>query len=338
VVIALTVLDQSPVPSGSTAVDAVHDTLALARETDRLGYRRFWLAEHHNTASMAGSAPEVLAAAVASQTSAIRVGSGGVLLSHYSPLKVAETFRMLEALYPGRIDLGLGRADGADAEATAALHWGRPAPGEDDYPERVAQLLGFLAPGPSSPVVRAMPEGSGHPEVWVLGSSSYGADLAARMGLPFSFAHFVSPEFGPQVMAAYRRQFRPSPHCPEPTASVGVSVVCADADADAERLARSQDVWHLRPEGAARGPLLSWEEAEEYRVTDLGQELLAQQRRRRVAGAPDRVRSVLEDLAAAYGVGELVVRTVVHDPADRVRSYQLLAQAFSLTPVTGHRS
>ncbi|MDQ6617986.1 MAG: LLM class flavin-dependent oxidoreductase [Actinomycetota bacterium] len=333
-VIALSILDQSPVPSGSTAAEAVRDTLALARAADRLGYRRYWLAEHHNTTSMAGSAPEILAACVAAQTSAIRVGSGGVLLTHYSPLKVAETFRMLEVLFPGRIDLGVGRADGSDAPAVAALQAGRDAPGEEDYPDLLADLVAFLdgAHGPDHRYagVRAMPETPGAPEVWVLGSSSYGGRLAARSGLPFSFAHFVSPKFGSQVMAAYRRQFQPSRRCPGPRGSVGVSVVCAETDAEAERLATSQDVWHLRPEGARRGELLSWEEAEGYRATELELELLAQHRSRRVVGAPDRVHAALTTLAATYGVDELVVRTVCHDPADRLRSYQLLAQVFAL--------
>lgn len=338
--IALSIVDQSPIPSGSSAADALRDTLALAREADRLGYRRYWLAEHHNTASMAGSAPEVLAACVASQTSRLRVGSGGVLLSHYSPLKVAEAFGTLGVLFPDRIDLGLGRADGADAAATAALQRGRAAPARDDYPDRVTELLGFLdsgsgaVHGPPRPV-RAMPDSLTSPQVWVLGSSSYGADLAARMGLPFSFAHFVSPNFGSRVMASYRRQFRPSRRCPEPEASVGVSVVCADTDEEAEHLARSQDLWHLGGEGPGHAALVSPEEAEAYPANELGSELLAQQRLRRVTGGPERVRAALSDLAAAYGVSELVVRTVCHDPADRLRSYRLLAGAFSLVGASG---
>lgn len=331
-VIALSILDQSPVPDGASAAEALGDTLALARAADRLGYRRFWVAEHHNTASMAGTAPEVLAACVASQTTTLRVGSGGVLLSHYSPLKVAETFRTLEALFPGRIDLGLGRADGADGPAVAALHQGRPASPDDEYPGQVADLLGFLdgtlGPDHRFAGVRAMPDGTAAPEVWVLGSSSYGAELAARMGLPFCFAQFVSPRFGPQVMAGYRRQFRPSPRCPEPRASLGVSVICADTDASAERLAASQDVWHLRREGPGRGPLLSWQDAENYPASDVETELLAQQRARRVTGTPDRVHAALTQMAAEHGADELVVRTVCHDPADRLRSFQLLAEVF----------
>ncbi|MDQ6783901.1 MAG: LLM class flavin-dependent oxidoreductase [Actinomycetota bacterium] len=332
---ALSVLDQSLIPSGSTAAEALRGTVALARESERLGYRRFWLAEHHNSGSVAGTAPEVLSSYVASRTSSIRVGSGGILMSHYSPLKVAEVFRTLEALFPGRIDLALGRTPGADPLASEALHDGPGAFVDEDYPGRVADVIDFLhdtlSPDHRFAGVRAMPDGPSAPEAWVLGSSSYGSALAARMGLPFSFAHFVSPRFGPQVMAAYRRRFRPSPLCPLPVASVGVSVVCADSDAEAERLAISDDLWHLRPEGAERGCLLPVEEAEAFPLTDLEHELMVQQQFRRVVGAPDRVRALLLNIADAYGVEELVVRTVSHDPDARLRSYRLLAAAFDLT-------
>jgi luciferase family oxidoreductase group 1 len=333
---ALSVLDQSPVPAGCTPADAVRSTVGLAQEADRLGYRRFWLAEHHNTPSLAGSTPEVLAGYVASQTSSIRVGAGGILLSHYSPLKVAEAFRTLEALFPGRIDLGVGRTPGADPLTCAALQHGPGALGDEHYPDRLADVIGFLHNTLGSDHrfcgVHAVPEGPGAPETWVLGSSSYGSTLAARMGLPFSFAHFVSARHGPQVMAAYRRQFRPSPFCPAPRASVGVSVVCAETDAAAERLVTSDDVWHVDPAAAPGRPLLAVEDAEAVPLTGLEQELMAQQRLRRVVGAPDRVHAALSNLADAFGVEELVVRTVVHDPAARLRSYRLLAGAFELAP------
>ncbi|MDQ6839112.1 MAG: MsnO8 family LLM class oxidoreductase, partial [Actinomycetota bacterium] len=281
------------------------------------------------------TAPEVLSAYVASRTSSIRVGAGGILLSHYSPLKVAETFRTLETLFPGRIDLGLGRTTGADPLAAEALADGPGGPDDEHYRSRVADVIDFLhdslGPDHRFAGVRAMPDGPGAPEAWVLGSSSYGSALASGMGLPFSFAHFVSPRFGPQVMAAYRRQFRPSPLCPVPVANVGVSVLCAETDAEARRVAVSDDVWHLRLEGSDRRCLLPVEEAEALSLTDLDKELLAQQRHRRVVGAPDRVRAILLNLADAYGVEELVVRTVSHDPEARLCSYRLLAAAFELS-------
>ncbi len=334
--IALSVLDQSPVPSGSSPAQALADTVALAQATERLGYRRYWLAEHHNTASLAGSAPEVLAAHVASQTSAIRVGAGGVLLSHYSPLKVAEAFRVLHALFPDRIDLGLGRAAGTDAVTAAALRHGPGALGDEHYPAQVVDLVGFLhgrlSPDHPFAGARAMPEVTGGPEVWILGSSSFGSALAAELGLPFSFAHFVGPAAGRQVLASYRRRFRPSELHPRPVANMAVTVLCAETDAEAERLIVSHDVWRLRPEGAERGPLLSVEEAEAYPATDLERQLMAQHREARVVGAPDRVRAILMDMAAAHGVDELVVRTVCHDPKARLRSYELLAEIFETPP------
>jgi luciferase family oxidoreductase group 1 len=335
-VIALSVVDQSPVPHGATPAEALGHTVALAQAVERLGYRRYWLAEHHNTASLAGTAPEVLAAHVAGRTSAIRVGAGGVLLPYYRPLKVAESFRMLHALFPGRIDLGLGRAAGADEAAADALRYELEGVTDAEYPARVGELVAYLhgrsAEGHDSADVRALPDGPGAPEVWVLSSSSYGARLAAGLGLRFCFAHFVTPAFGAQTVAGYRRRFRPSPERPEPVAALGVSVICAESDAEAERLAVSQDVWRLRPEGAGRGPLLSVDDAEAIAVTRLGRVQLAQDRAKRVVGAPDRVRAALVALADDHEVDELVVLTVCHDPTARRRSYQLLAKAFALRP------
>lgn len=341
--IALSVLDQSPVPQGSTPAQALADTVALAKVAERLGYRRYWLAEHHNTASLAASAPEVLAACVAARTSSIRVGAGGVLLPYYSPLKVAEAWKTLEALFPGRIDLGIGRASGADEAGAAALGQRPGAPDDAPYPDKLANLVGFLDDRLDSedplaevramldgPGVRAMPDGSGAPQVWVLGSSSDGSALAADMGLRFCFAHFISPGFGPQVVDAYRRRFRPTQRCPVAAAAVAVSVVCADTDAEAQRLATSADIWRLHPEGSERGPLLSVEEAQAYPLGDLQRLLLDQDRVKRVVGAPDRVRNALEDLTGAYGVDDLVVLTVCHDPEARQRSYELLAAALGL--------
>ncbi len=332
--LVLSVLDQSPVADGSTAAGALRETLALARSAEALGYRRYWVAEHHGTRSLAATAPEVLVGAVAAATSTIRVGSGGVLLSHYSPLKVAETFRTLSALYPGRIDLGVGRTPGADPVTEAALQYLPGVPGDERYVDKVVDLLGFLhdsmEAGHPFERVRAMPDGVVAPRLWMLGSSSHSGAVAAYLGQPFAFAHFITSAFGPQVMAAYRRGFQPSPDVAVPEALLAVAVMCAGTDAEAERLARSAEVWRLRPEGADRGPLLSPEDAAARPLTDLEEAKAAQSRVATVVGGPARVRRELLSIADDFGVEELLVVTVCHDPAARLRSYELLADAFGL--------
>jgi luciferase family oxidoreductase group 1 len=333
VALALSVLDQAPVPDGSTAAEALQQTLALARATEALGYRRYWVAEHHGTRSLAATAPEVLVGAVAGATSSIRVGSGGVLLSHYSPLKVAEVFRTLAALHPGRIDLGIGRTPGADPVTEAALQYLPGVPGDERYPDKVVDLIGFLhdrleAEHPFA-AVRAMPDGVPAPAVWMLGSSSHSGAAAAYLGQRFAFAHFITPAFGPRVVDAYRRGFQPSEEVPAPEALVAVGVVCAETDAEATRLARSAEVWGLRPEGTERGPLLSPEDAAARTLTDLEEAKVAQSRAARIVGGPARVRDELLALAAAYGVDELMLVTVCHDAGARRRSYELVAEALS---------
>jgi len=325
-VVTLGVLDQSPVPDGTTPAEALRNTVSLAQAAEQLGYRRYWLAEHHNTASLAGTAPEVLAAHVAGHTSTIRVGAGGVLLPYYSPLKVAEAFRTLNALFPGRIDLGLGRAAGTDAGAQAALLTGSE-PDDDAYEARVGDLMGYLSGGIAG--VRAMPvDDDAPPEIWVLSSSTYGCELAARAGLGLSFAHFVTPDVGPQLVADYRRHFRPSAMFPAPRVTVGVSVLCAGSDDEAERLAVSHDVWRLRPEGAARGALLSVEDAAAYPLSDLDRERIAQGRRKRVVGGPETVRNSVGRLLAEYDADQLMVVTICHDHQARLRSCELVAELF----------
>ena len=335
--LALSVLDQCPVPAGSTASQALADSLALAEAVERMGYQRYWAAEHHNTASLASVSPEILVAEVAARTRSIRVGAGGVLLSHYSPLKVAENFRLLEALHPGRIDLGLGRAAGTDPVTEAALQYRPGALGDEHFGQKVVDLLGFLdgtveADHPYSDA-RAMPSSAAGPQVWILGSSSNGAAAAAYVGLPFAFAHFITPDFGPQIVRSYRKGFTPSSRLSEPRAVVAVSVVCADTDAEAERLARSAAVWRLRPEGPARGPLLSPDDAAAVPLSAVQQELVRQHRAGMVVGGCDRVHAELTDLAATFAVDEVLVVTVCHDPAARLHSYRLLAEAFQLERV-----
>jgi luciferase family oxidoreductase group 1 len=332
VAVALSVLDQAPVPDGATAADALQHTLALAQATEAMGYRRYWVAEHHGTRSLAATAPEVLVGAVAAATSTIRVGSGGVLLSHYSPLKVAEVFRTLSALFPGRIDLGVGRTPGADPVTEAALQYLPGVPGDERYVDKVVDLLGFLhdrlEPGHPFERVTAMPDGVPAPRLWLLGSSSHSGAVAAYLGQPFAFAHFITSSFGPQVMDAYRRGFQRAAPDGAPAALVAVGVVCAETDAEAARLARSAEVWGLRPEGTERGPLLSPEDAAARPLTELEEAKVAQGRAGRVVGSPGRVRDGLEALAESYGVDELMLITVCHDPAARRRSYELVAEAF----------
>ena len=315
----LSVLDQSPVSSGSTPADALAESVALAQATERLGYFRYWLAEHHGSPGLAGTAPEVLVARVAAATSSIRVGAGGVLLSHYSPLKVAETFRVLSALFPGRIDLGIGRAEGASAPTAAALQAG-VVDGSLPFGRKLADLLGLLDGGPDAADV---------PPTWLLASSSDGAEAAAALGLPLCFAHFISTGFGPQITAGYRRGFRPSKTHRQPEAIVAVAAVCAETDADAENLVTSLDVWRLTSEDD-RGPVPSPEEARARRRSGLEEARITQNRKGLLVGRPERVAGALADLATRFAVDELVILTVCHDPRARLRSYELLAEAFHL--------
>ncbi len=315
--------------------DAIRETLDLARLADRLGYHRYWLAEHHSTPGLAGPAPEVLIPQVASMTRGIRVGTGGVMLQHYSPLKVAEQFRVLEALHPGRIDLGIGRAPGSDQLTARAL---AGVFGAEDFPRQVQDLLGWLhgevAPDHPYAKVLAMPTGPSAPEVWLLGSSDQSASVAAHFGTGFSFAHFINADGGAEVTRAYASAFKPSPWVAEPRASAAVFVVCADTQAEAERLARSRDlyiVW-LYTGRAGRYPTVAQAETWEYSPRERA--IVEHAQRRRIAGTPAQCREELEALAREYGVDELVVVTITETRESRFRSYELLAQAFGLEPRT----
>ena len=336
--IHLSALDQSPVRSGGTPSDAVQETIRLAQAVERLGYRRYWLAEHHGTDGFAGSAPEILVTRVAAATRDIRVGSGGVMLSHYSPLKVAETFRLLELLYPGRIDLGIGRAPGSDPRTARALAYGSQV-GIEYFPARIADLVAFLED--STPAteafsgVRATPKAPSVPEVWLLGSSAQSAMYAAQFGIAFSFAHFITPHGGDQVLQAYREQYNRSGLQKEPEGSLCVFVICAETEEEARRLAVSRDLWRLRLERGELGPYPSPDEALAYPYSEGERIRVEANRQRTIVGAPDRVKTRLESLAEEYAVDELVILTITHDFAARVRSYELLAEAFGLEPRTG---
>jgi luciferase family oxidoreductase group 1 len=334
----LGVLDQSPVPEGSPPAQALHDTLDLARLTEGLGYHRYWVAEHHGSPGVAGASPEVLATAIAAATTRIRVGSGGVMLPHYSPLKVAELFSMLSALAPGRIDLGVGRAAGTDPKTTFALQRDRRAAAPDDFPDNLAELLGYLggslpAGHPFTRLATTLPGLPERPQPWLLGSSPQSGIWAAEHGLPYAFADFISPT-GADVVRRYREEFVPSPWASAPRVIVAVWAVCAESDAEAERLAASAKMMFTllhRGELIAVPPpdrALRFLEAERERAAT--QPWLLQRTRRSVVGAPDTVRAGLEGVAREYGADEVMVVTITHDHGARRRSYELIAEAFGL--------
>jgi luciferase family oxidoreductase group 1 len=333
---ALSVLDLSPIPSGSTAGDALRNTLDLARHAEALGLRRYWLAEHHNAGSLACSAPEILVGQVAATTRSIRVGSGGIMLPNHTPLKVAETFRVLHALFPGRIDLGLGRAPGTDPRTAAALRRSREAVGVDDFPEQLVELTRYLEDvGPPraafSGTIRAIPTNVPSPELWLLGSGdSGGAVLAAEHGMGFAFAHYMNPDDAVRVLRRYREAFVPSRGLREPWAILAVGVICAETDAAAERLATSSElamVWVLQ--GIRDRPLPSVEEAFAYQYDEIEERLRIGPAGRLLVGGVGRVRERLTALVEAAGADEVMVVTHVHDHAARKRSYELVAEALA---------
>jgi luciferase family oxidoreductase group 1 len=336
----LSALDQSPIHTGGDAALAIAETIALAKACDALGYHRYWLAEHHNSNSFAGSCPEILIARVAAETQRIRVGSGGVMLTHYSPLKVAEQFRMLEVLTPGRIDLGLGRAPGTDPMTSRALQAGPQGWDIDAFPSQVYLLRQFLDDASGGPLIpaehpyraiHAMPRSpGGGPQMWLLGSGIHSAIYAAELGLPFSHAHFFGTENGQEACAQYFARFKPSAACPEPRLSLGVAAVAADTQEEARRLAASRNLWAVRLLSGRPIPFPSPEEAQDYPYTEQERSLLANIEKRSFVGTADEVKAGLTALAEAHGAGELVVVTITHDYASRLRSYELLAEAFAL--------
>ena len=334
--IRLSVLDQSPIRAGHTPAEAIAETIELARACERLGYHRYWVAEHHSSEGLAGAAPEILVARLAAATSAMRIGTGGVMLSHYAPLKVAEQFRMLETLYPGRIDLGIGRAPGSDYVTARALAHGPGALGIEEFPRQIQDLLAYLRDeiphGHPFAGVSAQPRGATSPEPWLLGSSDQSAAFAAYFGCAFSFAHFITERMGPEIMAAYRREFRPSIWYDKPQGSIGVAVICAESAAAAERLAKSRDLSRLRMEHGILGPVPSVEEAEAYDYSREERLRVAFNRQRQVIGDPAQCKAKLLAYGESYGVDEFVIVTITHDPGARLRSYELLAREFELEP------
>ena len=334
----LSVIDQSPVPEGFTPADALHNTIELARLADRLGYERYWIAEHHAIDALASSAPEILIARVAAETSGIRVGSGGVMLPHYSPLKVAETFRVLHALYPDRIGLGLGRAPGGTALHSYALRRNRDEqPETDDFAQQLMELLAFLnrnfpASHPFSRI-KVSPAMPGTPAVWLLGSSLWSASAAAQLGLPYAFAHFISPRATREAIEHYRLNYTPAKDSPGPRIILAPGVICATTDAEAERLFTSARLLRRRVRQGDLRPIATPEHA----IEELGPgpdplTNEAGEWPRYIVGTSEKVRDALTLIADELRVDELMVVTVVHDHKARMRSYQLLAEAFDLTP------
>ncbi|MBV8613639.1 MAG: LLM class flavin-dependent oxidoreductase [Acetobacteraceae bacterium] len=333
--IRLSVLDQSTIVTGRAPAESVRETLALARHCEALGYARYWLAEHHNTQSIAGTAPEVLIAAIAATTSRIRVGSAGVMLPHYSSLKVAEQFRVLEAIAPGRIDLGVGRAPGSDRRTAFALN-PLADTAADHFPAQMRDLLAWvrgeeLVEGHPFRGVAAQPAGPTAPEAWVLGSSDYGAQVAAYFGLPYCFAHFITEGRGTeQALALYRAQYRPSARHPLPHAALCVWAVSAETEAEAARLFASRGLQWLRRDRGEYVPLPSPEEALAQDYTEGERQRLERIRARSIWGTPDVVAARLRALAGEHDVDEIAVLTTVHGARARRRSYTLLAEEFGL--------
>jgi len=330
--IRLSVLDQSPIIRGSSAVRAIEETLALARRVDGLGYERYWLAEHHAIAALADPCPEILLARLGAETSRLRVGTGGVLLPYYSAFRVAESFRMLEAMYPGRVDLGIGRAPGGDARTAQAVGGGR-FPDADRFPEQVWELVrhldGTLPQEHPFARVRVQPEVGSAPHVWLLGSSGYSGALAAELGLAFAFAHFINPRGGEEVCRRYRDQFSAAR---DKTSRVIVCTfaICAANDEEAERLAAPIDLRRIQMALNVDVPFPDAEEAAAHRYSEEERRYALSQRERAVIGGPEKCRRELEAMAARYGADEVMVLTITGDYGSRARSYELLAEAFGL--------
>jgi luciferase family oxidoreductase group 1 len=320
--IPLSVLDLAPVGQGSTPAAALRSSVDLVQLAERLGYTRVWVAEHHNMPGIASSSPPVLIAHLAAATSTIRVGAGGVMLPNHSSLAVAEQFGMLEALHEGRIDLGIGRAPGTDPATAAALRRNGP-PGADDFPVQLRDLLAFFEG--TYPGITAVPGRGYQPALWMLGSSTYSAQVAGVLGLPFSFAHHFASQGTEVALAAYRESYRGDG---APYTMIGVPVICAETSERARWLAGSSALSFVRLRQGRPTALPTPEEAAEYQFTPLEKEILRAWTAPLIAGDPEEVRRGLEELAARTGVDELMVTTMVHNPDDRLRSYELLAETW----------
>jgi luciferase family oxidoreductase group 1 len=322
----LSVLDLSPVPFGFPSRQALLNTLDLAPFVEALGYTRYWLAEHHNTGLIASSSPEILIGQVGAVTSTMRIGSGGVMLPNHAPLKVAENFRTLGALFPDRIDLGLGRAPGTDPRTAAALRESRNAA---NFPQQLQELIAFLKDEPQA--VRAMPLDVAMPPIWLLGSSDFSARLAAQLGMGFAFAHHINQPMAAAALQFYRDNFQPSEYENAPRAILAVSVVCAETDAAAQELAMPANlVWLRFQSGRFHEALPSVEDAKNHPYSDIERDFLNNTKGRMFVGSPATVRAQLEELATLAGVEEIMMTSLIHNHEDRKRSYELLAREFGI--------
>lgn len=332
----LSVLDQSPAAQGKPQHLAIRESIELAKHCDQLGYHRYWVSEHHNSDSIVGTAPEILMAAIAATTQRIRIGSAGVMLPHYSALKVAEQFRVLEGIAPGRIDLGVGRAPGSDRQTAFALNPHQNA--AEDFPQQVLDLQAWvsclpLEAGHAFGNIKAHPQGPTSPQLWILGSSDYGAQLAAYLGLPYAYAYFFTEGRGTeQALELYRKLYRPSERYPNPQATICVWALAADNEDEARRLLKTREHWRIGFEKGLRTPLVSPEEADAaWKDYGAAERLTIESlRQKAIVGTAAQVAARLRELREKFELDEMVINTWTHEPAARHRSYELIAAEFGL--------
>jgi luciferase family oxidoreductase group 1 len=327
----LSVLDQSPIPEGSSAADALRNSIDLAQLAERLGYHRYWVAEHHGTPGLACNSPEVLIGPIAAATRTIRVGSGGIMLPHYSPLKVAENFSMLASLYPDRIDLGLGRAPGSSAAVALALRRDRRLPPQDDFPSQLEELFSYFENRPSGnfPQLRLVKFEA--PDVYLLGSSGQSALWAAEMGLPYVFADFINPD-GASLASLYRNNFVASERCLKPWVAVCVWAICADTSEEAMRLSYSLRMASINLARGRQFPVPTVDAAEAFLAKEGLPAATIPEGRRILTGSATELTAKLRAVVDEYQADELFLVSILHSHAARRRSYELLAQAFELAP------
>ncbi|WP_330270596.1 LLM class flavin-dependent oxidoreductase [Lentzea sp. NBC_00516] len=330
--IPLSVLDLAPITSGSDATTALRNSRELAQQAERLGYHRYWFAEHHNMPGIASSAPAVLIGHIADATSTIRVGSGGVMLPNHAPLVVAEQFGMLEALHPGRIDLGIGRAPGTDQKTARALRRTEAGLSAENFPQELTELIKYFE---GTADLNAVPAAGNKPPIWLLGSSGYSAQAAGLLGLPFAFAHHFSAQNTLPALELYRRHFRPSEVLQEPYAMVCASVIVADTDEHARYIAGPGALSFVRLRQGSPAPLATPQEAADYPYTEIDELVIEDRMSSQIIGSPSTVRSGLDELMESTAADELMVTTIVHGHEDRLRSFELLGEVAERTPSMG---